>query len=89
MNRKTGEYKLIKRFWEGEKDQAAKEHRMRANDGAVDSQGRYWVTVMNDPKVKAPTDEGTEAYVAVVWPIAHHSIQARSSAWIMTYHCTR
>lgn len=32
--------------------------RMRCNDGAVDSQGRYWVGTMNDPKVKDPSDEG-------------------------------
>lgn len=32
--------------------------RMRMNDGAVDSQGRYWVGTMNDPKVQAPSDEG-------------------------------
>jgi sugar lactone lactonase YvrE len=24
---------------------------MRANDGAVDSQGRFWVGAMNDPAV--------------------------------------
>ena len=28
------------------------------NDGACDSRGRYWVGAMNDPKVKAPSDEG-------------------------------
>ena len=28
------------------------------NDGAVDSQGRYWVGAMNDPKVREPSDEG-------------------------------
>lgn len=32
--------------------------RMRCNDGAVDSAGRYWVGTMNDPKVQEPTDEG-------------------------------
>ena len=32
--------------------------RMRMNDGAVDSQGRYWAGMMNDPKVQEPTDEG-------------------------------
>ena len=32
--------------------------RMRCNDGAVDSRGRYWIGTMNDPKVKEPTDEG-------------------------------
>ena len=31
---------------------------MRSNDGAVDSEGRFWVGVMNDQKVKEPTDEG-------------------------------
>lgn len=31
---------------------------MRFNDGAVDPQGRYWAGAMNDPLVKAPTDEG-------------------------------
>ena len=34
-------------------------HRMRMNDGAVDSQGRFWAGVMNDPKVKLGfEDEG-------------------------------
>ena len=28
------------------------------NDGAVDTQGRYWVGAMNDPKVQTPTNEG-------------------------------
>ena len=32
---------------------------MRANDGAVDSKGRFWVGYMNDPLVKEPVDEGT------------------------------
>lgn len=33
-------------------------HRMRLNDGAVDSGGRFWAGAMNDPKVTAPTEEG-------------------------------
>lgn len=33
-------------------------YRMRSNDGAVDSRGRFWVGAMNDPKVKEPIDEG-------------------------------
>ena len=32
--------------------------RMRMNDGACDSQGRYWVGAMNDPNVQAPSNEG-------------------------------
>lgn len=31
---------------------------MRFNDGAVDSQGRFWAGAMNDPKVQEPNDEG-------------------------------
>lgn len=31
---------------------------MRFNDGAVDSQGRFWAGAMNDPKVKSPGPEG-------------------------------
>jgi len=87
MNRKTGEYKLIKRFWEGDEDQAGKEHRLRANDGAVDSQGRYWITVMNDPLVKAPTDEGTKTHAVAVGLIADRCVQAWSSVSIMTCRC--
>lgn len=33
-------------------------YRMRFNDGAVDSQGRFWAGAMNDPKVQEPNDEG-------------------------------
>lgn len=32
--------------------------RMRFNDGAVDSRGRFWAGAMNDPKVVEPIDEG-------------------------------
>lgn len=32
---------------------------MRANDGAVDSAGRFWVEVFDDPEIADPTDEGT------------------------------
>jgi len=32
--------------------------RMRANDGAVDSAGRFWVEAFDDPNFKDPTDEG-------------------------------
>ena len=31
---------------------------MRANDGTVDSSGRFWVGTMNDSRVTPPTDEG-------------------------------
>lgn len=31
---------------------------MRSNDGAVDSEGRFWVGTMNDPSLKEPSDAG-------------------------------
>jgi hypothetical protein len=31
---------------------------MRANDGAVDSGGRFWVGTMEDVRIKVPADEG-------------------------------
>lgn len=33
-------------------------HRMRFNDGAVDTHGRFWAGAMNDPKIQAPSPEG-------------------------------
>lgn len=32
--------------------------RMRFNDGAIDSHGRFWAGAMNDPKIKKPEAEG-------------------------------
>ncbi|KAL8995179.1 MAG: hypothetical protein Q9169_005038 [Polycauliona sp. 2 TL-2023] len=55
-NRKSNKLEYIKKVW-NESDGPGKEERMRCNDGAVDSAGRYWVGTMNDPKVQAPTDE--------------------------------
>jgi len=31
---------------------------MKANDGAVDSSGRFWVGTMEDVRIKEPADEG-------------------------------
>ncbi|KAL8778680.1 MAG: hypothetical protein Q9213_007294 [Squamulea squamosa] len=55
--RSLGKLEYIKKVW-NDSDGSGKEERMRCNDGAVDRAGRYWVGTMNDPKVKAPTDEG-------------------------------
>ncbi|KAF2279391.1 uncharacterized protein EI97DRAFT_174833 [Westerdykella ornata] len=57
-NRETGEYRWIKRVWNDEEVKDGKPERMRANDGAVDSQGRFWVGFMNDPLVAEVVDEG-------------------------------
>ncbi|KAF9888809.1 hypothetical protein FE257_008385 [Aspergillus nanangensis] len=58
VNRTTGELSYIRKAWDNEQDDPDKAHRMRFNDGAVDSHGRFWAGAMNDPKVKNPTNEG-------------------------------
>jgi len=58
FNRSTAQYKYIKKSWSEEEIADGKDKTMRANDGAVDSKGRFWVGYMNDPLVKEPVDEG-------------------------------
>ncbi|OJJ44565.1 hypothetical protein ASPZODRAFT_134646 [Penicilliopsis zonata CBS 506.65] len=55
-NRETGELTFLRKAWD-ENDVRSFE-RMRFNDGAVDSHGRFWAGAMNDPKVQQPKDEG-------------------------------
>ncbi|KAJ5330081.1 hypothetical protein N7452_010471 [Penicillium brevicompactum] len=57
LNQTTGELSYIQQPW-GEEDGPGKAERMRFNDGAVDSQGRFWAGTMNDPKIKNPEAEG-------------------------------
>lgn len=60
LSRKTGRYEYIKKFWNDKEVSQGKEKRMRANDGAVDSKGRFWVGTMNDPLVvDEPGPEGS------------------------------
>lgn len=49
---------MILRFPDAHDCTGTEQKRMRLNDGAVDSRGRYWAGAMNDPKVHEPTDEG-------------------------------
>ena len=63
FNRKTGKYRYVKRYWQGEKNAEIKEKEIRGNDGGVDSRGRFWVGTMNDPLVKEPTDDGELYYL--------------------------
>lgn len=70
MNKTTHAIRTLKPFWTeaerkedgGGKPKAGrcKEERMRANDGAVDSSGRFWVGTMNDDALVGDgfTDEG-------------------------------
>ncbi|KAF2729152.1 hypothetical protein EJ04DRAFT_447873 [Polyplosphaeria fusca] len=57
-NRTTGEYRWIKKVWDEAEVADGKLDRMRGNDGAVDSHGRFWVGFMNDPLVAEIKDEG-------------------------------
>ena len=43
--------RLITRYWNDAEEKEGKGERMRANDGAVDSQGRFWVSAVCDPQV--------------------------------------
>lgn len=59
MNKRTAEWRYIKEMWTKEEVDSGYAGRMRSNDGAVDSQGRYWVGAMNDPSVTEIGPEGT------------------------------
>ncbi|KAJ5201937.1 uncharacterized protein N7498_006600 [Penicillium cinerascens] len=52
LDRATGRLSYIREVW-GER-----KSRMRFNDGAADSTGRFWAGVMNDPKIQSPGPEG-------------------------------
>ena len=54
LERKTGKYKLLKRFYDSEEN----DERLRSNDGSVDPQGRFWIGTMNDFWVGKPQAEG-------------------------------
>ncbi|KAL4946682.1 hypothetical protein BDV06DRAFT_182085 [Aspergillus oleicola] len=54
VHRGKGEITYLARPWE----EPDKLHKMRFNDGAVDSKGRLWAGAMNDPKVETPINEG-------------------------------
>ena len=50
LNKKDKTYRYIKQVWNADEKSRGFEHRLRGNDGAVDSQGRYWLGMMNDPR---------------------------------------
>ncbi|KFA53145.1 hypothetical protein S40293_03192 [Stachybotrys chartarum IBT 40293] len=54
----SNQTRLLHRFWNEEKRQDGKEERMRANDGEVDSEGRFWVNTMCDPEVTSSAPDG-------------------------------
>ncbi|KAJ5774072.1 hypothetical protein N7457_008968 [Penicillium paradoxum] len=56
LNQTTGKLSYISQVWTEEDE--GKAARMRFNDGAIDSHGRFWAGAMNDPKVQKPQAEG-------------------------------
>ncbi|KAK7903613.1 rRNA-processing protein cgr1 [Exophiala xenobiotica] len=57
FNLKTGEHEYVAKYWTGSNAED-KTRRMRSNDGAVDTQGRFWVEAFVDPEIAEPTEEG-------------------------------
>lgn len=85
-NRKSGEVTMIRKYWEGDHDKKEKENKYRGNDGAVDARGRYWVTIMRDPLVNEPTDDGRVRHTRQCCN-ADHDIQVSCFALILTSPC--
>ena len=57
FNMSTGKHEYIAKFFPGKED-SEEAKSMRANDGAVDSSGRFWVEIFTDPTIKDPGEEG-------------------------------
>ncbi|KAH7402877.1 SMP-30/Gluconolaconase/LRE-like region-domain-containing protein [Pyrenochaeta sp. MPI-SDFR-AT-0127] len=57
-NKQTGEYRWIQKVWSEDEIAAKKNEKFRGNDGAVDSQGRFWAGYMFDPLVSDWSSEG-------------------------------
>ncbi|KAF2755044.1 hypothetical protein EJ05DRAFT_119979 [Pseudovirgaria hyperparasitica] len=57
VNRITGDWKYIKLAWSDEDFNSGKDQWFRANDGGIDSEGRFWASWMNDQLIKRPSAE--------------------------------
>lgn len=49
---------MLQKFWSEEEQKEGKPKKMRANDGAVDSKGRFWVSAVCDPEEASFKPEG-------------------------------
>lgn len=59
-----GEPKILQRYWSEEEEKDGKPKKMRANDGAVDSKGRFWVSAICDPAETTFKPEGE--YIQII-----------------------
>ena len=57
-NKETGDYRWVKKVWSDDEIKANKHEKFRGNDGAVDSQGRFWSGFMFDPLVEEMRSDG-------------------------------
>ena len=57
-NKETGDYRWVKKVWTEDEIKAKKHEKFRGNDGAVDSQGRFWAGFMFDPLVEEMRSDG-------------------------------
>lgn len=57
-NKKTGDYRWVKKVWSDDEVKAGKPDKFRGNDGAVDSAGRFWAGFMFDPMVTDMNSDG-------------------------------
>lgn len=60
-----GSDRLIQKFWTAKEENNGKPEYMRANDGAVDSRGRFWVSAICDPHITPFKPEGEP-----LWPLS-------------------
>lgn len=57
-NKETGDYRWVQKVWSEDELKANKHEKFRGNDGAVDSQGRFWAGFMFDPLVEEMRSDG-------------------------------
>lgn len=73
-NKQTGDYRWIKKVWSADEISANKHEKFRGNDGAVDSQGRFWAGFMFDPLVEELRSDGS----SLLSPITNHTSMLRN-----------
>ena len=72
-----GTHEYLVKYWDnlpegkGEASQSEKTRRFRANDGNVDTKGRFWVEFFEDPEISDPGPEG------VLWRMDTHGSDAK------------
>lgn len=62
ISKKDGnETRFLQSYWSEDEKKDGKPEKMRANDGIVDSKGRFWVSTMCDPGVTEFAPEGMKS----------------------------